>query len=187
MIQDAHLIERRVASERVFDGKLLHINCDAVTLPDGSHATREYVVHPGAVMVIPLFDDGCVLMERQFRYPLDRVFVEFPAGKLDAGEAPLTCGQRELLEETGYTASDWTYLGVIHPLISYTTEEIHLFIARGLIAGEAQLDEGEFVETCVMTQDALFDGVTSGQITDAKTIAGLFWLLRAREHAPERT
>ncbi|WP_255990028.1 NUDIX domain-containing protein [Chitinolyticbacter albus] len=176
MAHDQHLIETRVESERVFDGALLHINRDTVRLPDGSSATREYVVHPGAVMVIPVLDDGRLLMERQFRYPLDRVFVEFPAGKLDPDETPLACGQRELLEETGYTAREWEYLGVLHPIISYTTEEIHLFIARGLTAGVAQLDEGEFVETVAMSREELADGVLSGHHTDAKTIAGLFWL-----------
>lgn len=176
MANDQHLIETRVESERVFDGALLHINRDTVRLPDGGLATREYVLHPGAVMVIPVLDDGRLLMERQFRYPLDRVFIEFPAGKLDPDETPLACGQRELLEETGYTARDWDYLGVLHPIISYTTEEIHLFIARGLTAGEARLDEGEFVETVAMGMDELVDGVLSGRITDAKTVSGLFWL-----------
>ncbi|UXY14860.1 NUDIX hydrolase [Chitiniphilus purpureus] len=176
MSQDDHLIETRIASERVFDGALLHINRDTVRLPDGSSATREYVLHPGAVMVLPVLDDGRILMERQFRYPLDRVFIEFPAGKLDPDEAPLACGQRELLEETGYSAREWAYLGVLHPLISYTTETIHLFLAHGLTAGQARPDEGEFVETMAVALPDLIADVLAGHITDAKTVAGIFWL-----------
>ncbi|GLS04957.1 ADP-ribose pyrophosphatase [Chitiniphilus shinanonensis] len=178
MSQDDHLIETRIDGERVFDGALLHINRDSVRLPDGGSATREYVVHPGAVMVMPVLDDGRLLMERQFRYPLHRVFLEFPAGKLDPGETPLACGQRELLEETGYSAREWEYLGVLHPLISYSDEEIHFFLARGLTEGEAQLDEGEFVETVAVSLDELVAGVLDGHITDGKTISGIFWLER---------
>ena len=174
---DAHLIETTRSSERVFDGKLLHINIDSVALPDGSQATREYVVHPGAVMVIPVLDDGRLLVERQFRYPLQRVFVEFPAGKLDAGEDPLECGKRELLEETGYSATEWEYLGEFHPLISYSTEVIHFYIARGLSQGNAQLDDGEFLEILPMSLDELKAGILANQITDSKTIAGVFWLM----------
>lgn len=175
--EDAHLIETTIGSERVFDGKLLHINIDSVALPDGSHATREYVVHPGAVMVIPVLDDGRLLVERQYRYPLQRVFVEFPAGKLDAGEDPLECGKRELLEETGYSASEWEYLGEFHPLISYSTEVIHFYIARGLTKGRAKLDEGEFLEILPMSLDEIKAGILANQITDSKTIAGVFWMM----------
>ncbi|MBM3116776.1 NUDIX domain-containing protein [Jeongeupia naejangsanensis] len=175
MQDDLHLTETRINGERVYDGALLHINRDRVRLPDGNEAVREYVVHPGAVMIIPVLPDGRLLMERQFRYPLNRVFVEFPAGKLDAGEELLACAQRELEEETGYTATRWDYLGVTHPVISYATEEIHLFLARELTAGEAKLDEGEFVETVAMPLSTLVAGVLDGSITDAKTVAGIFW------------
>lgn len=176
MTNDLHLTEHPVDSSRVFDGNLLHINRDTVRLPDDSLATREYVVHPGAVMILPVLPDGRILMERQYRYPLHRVFIEFPAGKLDENEGPLACGQRELLEETGYTAESWDYLGVIHPLISYANEEIHVFLAQGLQAGEAQLDEGEFVECIAMTLAELTAAVLDGRITDGKTISGIFWL-----------
>ncbi|WP_028454845.1 NUDIX domain-containing protein [Chitinilyticum litopenaei] len=171
-----HLAELPVESARVFDGKLLHINRDTVRLPDESLATREYVVHPGAVMILPVLPDGRILMERQYRYPLHRVFIEFPAGKLDEGEGAEACGRRELLEETGYSAARWEQLGVIHPLISYTNEEIHVFLAQGLQAGAAQLDEGEFVECIAMTLEELVAGVLDGSITDGKTVAGIFWL-----------
>ncbi|WP_035057365.1 NUDIX domain-containing protein [Andreprevotia chitinilytica] len=175
MKDDSHLIEVKTGSQRVFDGYLLHINRDDIRLPDGKHATREYVVHPGAVMVIPVLPDGRLLMERQFRYPLDRVFIEFPAGKLEAGEDPLECAKRELLEETGYTATEWQFLGVIHPLISYATEEIKIFLARDLTEGEAQLDDGEFVETVAMSLEELKASVLDGRVTDGKTTSGIFW------------
>lgn len=171
------LTEATLDTRRVYDGKLLHINCDAVCLPDGSEASREYIVHPGAVMVIPVLDDGRVLVERQYRYPLHQAFIEFPAGKLDAGEDPLACGKRELLEETGYTASEWEYLGVFHPAIGYSNEIIHFFIARGLVAGSAKLDEGEFLEVMPMSQSELIAGILNNSITDSKTIAGMFWLM----------
>ncbi|WP_297571767.1 NUDIX domain-containing protein [uncultured Deefgea sp.] len=175
MSADRHLIEETLSSQPLFKGKLLNAFCDTVRLPDGSTATREYIKHPGAVMVIPQLADGRLLLERQFRYPLDRVFIEFPAGKLDAGEDPLACAQRELLEETGYSAASWEYLGVIHPIISYTDEEIKLYLARDLTAGERQLDDGEFLESITMSMPELIAGVLDGRITDAKTIAGVFW------------
>lgn len=175
MSVDRHLIEETLSSQPLFKGKLLNAFCDTVRLPDGSTATREYIKHPGAVMVIPQLADGRLLLERQFRYPLDRVFIEFPAGKLDAGEDPLACAQRELLEETGYSAASWEYLGVIHPIISYTDEEIKLYLARDLTAGERQLDDGEFLESITMSMSELIAGVLVGSITDAKTIAGVFW------------
>ncbi|GAB7128840.1 NUDIX hydrolase [Silvimonas sp. JCM 19000] len=176
MANDDHLIEHFVATERVFDGKLLHINRDTVRLPDGSSATREYIEHPGAVMVVPVLPDGRLLMERQYRYPLKQVFLEFPAGKLEIGEDPLECGKRELLEETGYTAQHWQKLGVLHPIISYTTEMIHMYLAHGLTEGAAQPDEGEFVECLPVSQAELVAGILEGKVTDAKTITGAFWL-----------
>ncbi|MCX7206007.1 MAG: NUDIX hydrolase [Proteobacteria bacterium] len=184
MQKDQHLIEEKISSERVFDGALLHINRDTVRLPDGSQATREYVIHPGAVMIIPVLPDGKLLMERQYRYPMHRVYLEFPAGKLDAGEDALACGKRELLEETGYTAQEWQKLGVHHPIISYTNEEIHFYLAQNLTAGKPQLDEGEFVECVSVSLDDLITGVLDGSITDGKTVAGIFWaekMLRGRK------
>lgn len=175
--KDTHLIETKVSGQRVFEGHLLKINCDTVSLPDGELAKREYVEHPGAVMVIPVLDDGRLLMERQYRYPLHQVFVEFPAGKLDPGEDPLTCGKRELLEETGYSAVEWEYLGVFHPLISYSSEVIHLFLARGLTAGQPNRDDEEFLEIVPMSLDTLKAGILANEITDSKTIAGVFWLM----------
>jgi len=173
---DDHLIERRQDSVELFKGKFLHAFRDTVKLPDGGTASREYVVHPGAVMVIPMLDDGRLLMERQFRYPVGQVMIEFPAGKIDPGEGALACAQRELLEETGYTAREWAKAGVLHPVISYSTEFIEVWFARGLVAGERQLDEGEFLELFEATPQELADWCRDGKITDAKTLTGMLWL-----------
>ncbi|SFO83656.1 NUDIX domain-containing protein [Ralstonia sp. NFACC01] len=174
--QDAGLRETQVASALMHQGKFLTLKQDIVRLPDGRNASREYLIHPGAVMMIPLFDDGTVLMERQFRYPVGKVMIEFPAGKLDPQEGALTCGKRELREETGYTAERWDYLTRIHPVISYSTEFIDIYLARDLKQGVAMLDEGEFLETFVTPAGQLIDWVREGKISDVKTIIGTFWL-----------
>ncbi|WP_028226268.1 NUDIX domain-containing protein [Paraburkholderia ferrariae] len=176
---DPALAETCVESTTLYSGNFLTLKRDTVALPDGKHATREFVVHPGAVMVIPLFDDGRVLMERQYRYPLARVMTEFPAGKLDPQEGALACAKRELREETGYTAREYVYLTRIHPVISYSTEFIDIYLARGLTAGESKLDEGEFLETFTATLPELLEWVRNGRITDVKTIIGTFWLEKA--------
>lgn len=173
---DEGLKEVCVASATVHRGKFLTLKQDIVRLPDGKQTGREYVVHPGAVMMIPLFDDGTVLMERQFRYPVGEVMLEFPAGKLDPQEGALRCGERELEEETGYSAARWDYLTRIHPVISYSTEFIDVFLARDLTAGQAKLDDGEFLETFIVPAGQVLDWVRQGRITDVKTIIGAFWL-----------
>jgi ADP-ribose pyrophosphatase len=173
---DDGLIEKKVESVTLHEGKFLTVKCDTVELPDGKHATREFVEHPGAVMILPLFDDGRVLLERQFRYPIGKVLVEFPAGKIDPNEDELTCAKRELQEETGYTAREWFFLTRIHPVISYSTEFIDLYLARGLTEGERKLDDGEFLESFIAGQADLIDWVKSGRISDVKTIIGVFWL-----------
>ncbi|RKP43675.1 NUDIX domain-containing protein [Trinickia fusca] len=177
---DASLTETRVSSETVHEGSFLTLKRDIVRLPDGKQATREYVQHPGAVMVIPLFDDGRVLMERQFRYPIGKVMIEYPAGKLDPNEGALACAQRELGEETGYTAREYLFLTRIHPIISYSTEFIDIYLARGLTAGESSLDEGEFLETFTVHADQVSEWVRTGEISDVKTIIGTFWLEKVR-------
>ena len=149
---------------------------DRVRLPNGHEATREYVVHQGAAVVIPVLDSGELIFEKQFRYPVGRVLIEFPAGKIDPGEDPFATAKRELLEETGYSASDWRYVGVMHPCIGYSNERIEIFLARGLIkATEQQLDHGEFLELINFGLDEALCAVRSGAITDAKTITALFW------------
>ncbi|TYK68913.1 NUDIX hydrolase [Comamonas sp. Z3] len=182
-IQEAHLIEHPIKSELVHQGSFLQVRLDTVRLPHGGQATREYVVHPGAVVVIGLLDDGRVLLERQFRYPVGRVMTEFPAGKLDEGELPLICAQRELLEETGYSAREWAYAGPMHLAIGYSDEIIHIFFARGLTAGERQLDADEFLDVCSMTAAELLDGVRTGQVTDAKTLSCCLWLQNVQSGA----
>jgi ADP-ribose pyrophosphatase len=173
---DAGLIETRLDGEQLLKGRLLDVRRDRVQMPDGAIATREYIVHPGAVMVLPVFDDGRVLVERQFRYPIDKVVIEYPAGKLDPNEGALACAKRELREETGYTAREYVFLTRIHPIISYSTEFIEIYLARGLTAGERKLDEGEFLELFTATVPEVSEWVRTGKITDVKTIIGTFWL-----------
>jgi len=173
---DGHLIETTISSRDVYRGQLLHVKSDRVRLPDGSEATREYIVHPGAAMIIPILPDGRLLMERQYRYPLQRVMLEFPAGKLDPGEDMLKTAQRELMEETGYRAEHWEWLAEVHPIISYTTERIEIFLATGLTLERAKLDAGEFLETVVVDFADAFARMKAGKITDVKTIIGLYQL-----------
>lgn len=173
---DKHLIETLLQTETLFEGRFLNARRDTVRLPDGASATREYFVHPGAVVIIAMLDDGRVLLERQFRYPVGMVMTEFPAGKLDPGEDPLACAKRELLEETGYTAGSWAHAGALHLAISYSTEIIHILFARDLIAGDAKLDHDEFLEVCPMAVDDVLAACRSGAITDAKTLSCSLWL-----------
>jgi ADP-ribose pyrophosphatase len=175
---ERHLEETPQAGEWVYDGALLHVRRDIVRLPDGGSATREYVVHAGAVLIVPVQDDGTFIVERQHRYPMNRVFTEFPAGKLDPGETPLATAQRELREEAGYAAARWTRLGVIHPVVSYSTEAIEFYVAEGLSHVGRALDDGEFLDIAIMSADAMLTAIDGGEITDAKTIAALFMYLR---------
>ena len=170
------LSERFVSGERVFDGTLLKVQRDQVRLPDGSPGVREYIRHPGAVAIVPLFDDGSVLLERQFRYPHGREFIELPAGKLEPDEPHLETAKRELREETGYSAEEWKRLGVIHTAIAYTNEAIEIFVARKLKKGSAKLDAGEFVETLILPFDQAVAMVRDGRITDSKSVAALLWV-----------
>lgn len=173
---DSHLIEQKIDSQEILKGNFLHAFRDTVRLPDGSSATREYVKHPGAVCMIPLLDDGRLVLERQYRWPMQRVMIEFPAGKLDPGEDPLACGKRELLEETGYTAREWAHAGQLHPVISYSTEFIDLWFARGLELQESRLDDEEFLEVITATPQQLIEWCRDGVVTDSKTLVGCFWL-----------
>jgi len=172
----AHLIENPVGSEEILKGNFLHVRRDSVRLPDGSHATREYVIHPGPVMIVAQQADGRLVLERQYRYPVQAVMIEFPAGKLDPGEASLACAQRELLEETGYTARQWARAGVLHPVISYSTEFIDVWFARELTQGERKLDAGEFLDVFTASPAELLAWCGNGQVTDAKTLTGVLWL-----------
>lgn len=180
---DKHLKETRIDGALAYEGHFLKVQRDRIALPDGKETAREYILHPGAVVILPLLPDGRVLLERQFRYPLDRVFIEFPAGKIDAGEAPLACAQRELEEETGYTASHWQHVTTIHNAIAYSDEHLELYLAQGLTPGQARLDDGEFLETFSASLDEMLDWVREGKITDVKTVIGVFWLDKLRSGA----
>ena len=176
----AHLRERRLSGEQVYRGRMLDVRCDTVHLPDGKQATREYIVHPGAVMVVPVLDDGRLVMVRQYRYPLSQVLLEFPAGKLDAGESVAECARRELAEETGCRASEWARACVIHNAAAYSTEGIEIWFARGLSRGEQALDAGEFLDVCELDMAELDALASRGELTDVKTLIGLQWLQKWR-------
>ena len=171
-----HLIERRISSQQVFAGGFLQVFRDEAELPDGLRVNREYIRHPGAAVVVPVLDDGRLVMERQFRYPLQKVLLEFPAGKIESGEPIGACVQRELLEETGYTAREWALAGRLHNAAAYSDEFIELWFARGLTSGTQRLDVGELLEVCLMEPDAVMRLAAKGELTDAKTMIGLLWL-----------
>ncbi len=173
---DSHLKESQIDSDIAYDGAFLKVRRDHVRLPDGKSAVREYIKHPGAVVILPLFEDGSVLLERQFRYPLDQVFIEYPAGKIDPNEDSLVCAKRELQEETGYTATDWQFVCTIHNAIAYSDEHLDIYLARGLMEGESKLDDEEFLETVKLPFPDVMELVHQGKITDVKTIIGTFWL-----------
>ncbi len=180
VMKDRHLVEETLSTQEILRGNFLHAVRDQVKLPDGSTASREYIIHPGAVMIVPLLLDESgqwqVVLERQFRYPVGQVMIEFPAGKRDSDEDLLVCAQRELREETGYVATEWARAGVLHPVISYSTEYIDIWFARGLTAGERQLDAGEFLDVFTATPEQLLLWCRDGLVTDAKTLTAALWL-----------
>ena len=176
--KDNHLRESIVAGEEVFSGGLLRVKRDTVRLPDGKQAIREFVCHPGAVVMIAELPNGKLLFERQFRYPLDSVFLELPAGKIHPGEDTLLTARRELQEETGYVAEHWHHLGLIHPCIGYSDERIEIFFARGLSHVGHALDDGEFLEVHELDLAEALDAVRDGRLTDGKSVAALLWAER---------
>jgi len=171
-----HLVEIEIETNQVFAGKLLDVRRDRVRLPDGNECCREYIRHQGAAVVIAQRNDGRILFVRQHRYPLRRTFLELPAGKIDPGENILETARRELLEESGFLASDWRHLGVMHPCVGYSNERIEIYFARGLSGGaEQKLDQNEFLDVLSLTLDEALLAIRNGKITDAKTVTGLFW------------
>jgi len=172
----SHLRETTIESEQIWKGRLLDVRRDRVSLPDGSSAHREYIVHPGAVMVVAMLDDDRLIVERQWRHPIGKALLEFPAGKLEAGEPVIACAVRELFEETGYRAAEWARAGLTHNAIAYATEGIEIWFARGLTAGQRQLDAGEFLDVLEASAEELEAAAHAGELTDAKTLIGLLWL-----------
>ena len=177
---DQHLREERVSGEDIHGGIFLNMKRDQVRLPDGQLAVREYLTHPGAVAIVAILDDGRVLLERQFRYPIAKACIEIPAGKLEVGEDHLLCAQRELEEETGYTAKKWSYIRRIHPVISYSTELIDIYLAEGLVPGKSKLDDEEFLDVFAAPLEQLLAWIEEGEITDVKTTISAYWLDRYR-------
>jgi ADP-ribose pyrophosphatase len=179
----ADYTEKTLASRTGYAGKLLTLKEDEVQLPDGSVALREYVLHQGGAMVVPLFEDFSLLFERQFRYPAGNHFLELPAGKADRGEAPLAAARRELLEETGYVAEHWRHLATLYPSVGYSNECVELYLAQALKHQGHPGEDGEFIECVRIGLDEALQMVTQGEITEAKTIVGIFWADRIRAGA----
>jgi ADP-ribose pyrophosphatase len=167
--------EQALSSQTVFHGRLLHVKADRVRLPNGHEATREYILHPGAAMIIAMVDEQTLVLERQYRYPLNRHFIELPAGKIDPGEEPLATAQRELREECGYTAVEWRHLTTMHPAIGYANERIELYLARGLVQVGHQRDDDELIEVLHVPVREAMAWIRDGRITEAKAVTGLLW------------
>ena len=184
-LNDQHLTETTLSSEIMAQGKMLTVRYDQALLPNGTTSGREYVIHPGAVVVIALTDHGEVVLERQFRYPLKQVFIELPAGKIDPGEPVLTTGQRELLEETGYTAREWIKLGIQHPCIGYSNEVIHIYLALGLQLGAHQRDIDEAMDVFCWPFAQVMQAIEAGEITDSKTLSAMLLAERYLRKHPQ--
>ena len=177
---DSHLREERISGEDIYGGIFLKMKRDKIALPNGEEAVREYLTHPGAVAIVAILDDGRVLLERQYRYPIAKACIEIPAGKLEIGEDHLLCAKRELEEETGYTAKKWSYIRRIHPVISYSMELIDIYLAEDLVPGKSHLDDEEFLDVFAAPLEQLIGWVEDGEITDVKTTISAYWLDRYR-------
>ena len=178
------LTEHTLSSERLLDGKLISVQRDRVRLPDGRESWREYVLHPGAVIIAAFIDDHTLIFEHQYRYPVRRHFIELPAGKIDPHEPHDQSARRELLEETGYTARNWCHVITMHAGIGYSNEAIELYVARDLTHVGQQRNEGEFLEVFTMSLDEAVEKVATGEITDTKTAFSLLWLDKFRHRLP---
>ena len=172
-MNNENLIEKKVASEKVFGGVLLQVYKDDIELPNGNPAVREYIKHQGAVCVVPVTDKMEIVAVKQYRYPIGRVTIEIPAGKLDKGEEPLTAAKRELSEETGVESADIEYIGGLYPSVAYTDEIIHMYVAKNLKYGEMHTDEDEFLDVVKIKIDDFVDMVLKGEIMDSKTQAAV--------------
>ncbi len=184
MIKTNLLVEKTKDSAEVFNGKLLHVFSDIAELPNGESSTREWIKHPGACAIVPVFANGDVLMINQFRYPMKQLFLEVPAGKIDADESQDETAARELLEETGLIAENMHYVGHFYPAIGYADEVIHIYVALNLEQTEMQTDADEFVLSERLSFKKALEMIDSGEINDGKTIVCLHrangWL---RQHS----
>jgi len=167
------LSEKQLSSQRVYDGRLLQVYVDDVQLPDKSESTRDWIKHPGASAIVPVFKDGTIMLLKQYRYPPRKVFIEVPAGKLDEGEPPVVTAKRELLEETGFECSSIEGAGSFFPAIGYADEEIFVFVAWDLEQKLKNVDDDEFVVNHKVTFAAALEMIASGEISDAKTICSI--------------
>jgi ADP-ribose pyrophosphatase len=169
-----NLTEKRLSGKEVYKGKMLKYHIDEVLLPNGKTASREIIKHPGAVAILPVLPDGRLVFVRQYRYAVERILYEIPAGKLDLGEDPAVCAARELSEETGFSAQTWRKLSSIVTVPGFCDEEIHIYQADGLTKGQQHTDEDEFVEPVFLSWEQVVAMAKDGRICDAKTLAGLF-------------
>ena len=167
------MTETTISTSRIFKGKVVGLRIDTVRLPDGKTAVREIVEHPGAVAIVPVTDDGAVILVRQYRHATGQVMLEIPAGKLDPGESPEACARRELAEETGQAAGVVRHLASLYTTPGFTNELIHLFAAYDLTTAEAQADPDEFIDVVRVTPDELTALIAGGGLKDMKTLAGL--------------
>jgi len=183
--QHSDLLEESVSSEEIYHGKIVHLFKDIVRLPNGKHAIREVIRHPGAVAVVPMTEDGNVILVRQYRYPFAETMLEIPAGKLDAGEDIEVCARRELSEETGMEAAELVSLGVFYPSVAVMDEKIHLFLARGLTQSAAHPDDDEFLHVEARPLAELVQDVMRGNIPDGKTQVAVLkaWYLEQAKQA----
>lgn len=174
-----NLEEKKISSQNVYDGVLLHVKCDKIKMPSGNIGIREYFNHPGASCVVAITEDEQIIIEKQFRYPFHSVITEIPAGKLDLNEDPLSAAKREFEEETGYIADKWTYMGDFYPSVAYTDENIRMYLAQDIHQGKQRLDDDEFLNIHFVPFKKFYDDVLNGKIKDGKTVAAV---LKAKEY-----